>query len=79
MNIEERILKLEEEKYKCPMPETAIQRIFPKEGPKKWCLALGMYYSPKLFFEGNTIEECITKAENYELLKEEKEYFLHQF
>jgi hypothetical protein len=78
MTIDERIERLEALMPHPTIPDTMISRVSmanslvkgyglipdqERESTPIWCLALGAHAMPKVFFYGNTIEECLTRAE----------------
>ena len=62
MNIEERISRLESKIYNPTIPGTSIARIITDDG-MGWTLGLGPMSQPKMWFNGKSIEECISLAE----------------
>ena len=75
--IEERIIELE--KHVRKPAGTQLVRVstenrdtIPTAYGIEWCLAIGQMDMPKSFFNGDTIEEVITKAEKH--LKEYKNF-----
>ena len=66
MNIDDRLSKLEQA-FK-PWPSavigTQLTRTLEEDGVG-WCLALGGMNFPKEFFYGKTIEEVVSKAEDF--------------
>lgn len=65
--LDERIKILENFYSEPNLAGTTIQRIFAKgEGNGvEWSLGLGRLLAAKQFFIGNTIEECVEKAEKH--------------
>jgi hypothetical protein len=70
MSIDSVIIKIEDRlkeliPFGAGVPGTTITRVmnmFPKSG-YHWSLAIGPMSCPKVFFEGDTIEQCVIQAE----------------
>lgn len=61
MNLEARIERIE---ARFPAPEgTAITRTLHPTKGVEWVVGFGQILSPKQFFSGKTISECLDKAE----------------
>ena len=61
-NIDQRILRLESKQTHPTIPGTSIGRQQTETG-FQWVLGLGAMCDPKQWYTGQTIEECLTKAE----------------